>query len=264
MKTLLVCQTEIANKFWQMEVNGASFTVSWGKVGTAGQVKIKEFESEEECLREASKLIRSKIKKGYVQNTTEENIIKRSNMTEDEMWALFDTAKTKGKDIEEQMEWLVTALSRKSAADIIRFEDVFSHALNRSYTSHLWAAAYVVLGGCSDDAFDDFRAWLLYQGKDVYEAAIKQPETIIPILEQVEKQGEMPMLEDLLLLSVYAFEEKTGLEDDHFYRLQEQWNEKISEQPEIEFDWDEEDEEELRRRFPLLWEKYGDSPFEYE
>lgn len=263
MKTLLVCETETANKFWQLDVNGASFAVSWGKVGTAGQVKIKEFESEEECIREADKLIRSKVKKGYVQKAAEENVIKRSDMTEDEMWALFETAKTKGEDVEEQMEWLVTKLSRKSMADIIRFEDVFSNALNRSYTSHLWAAAYVVLGGCSDDTFDDFRAWLLYQGKDVYKAAIKQPETIIPFLEQIQKHGEMPLLEDLLLVSVYAFEEKTGLEDDHFYRLQEQLSEEISEQPEVELDWDEEDKEELCRRFPLLWEKYGDSPLEY-
>ncbi|WP_309088569.1 DUF4240 domain-containing protein [Domibacillus sp.] len=263
MRTLLVCQTESANKFWEIDVTGTSFVVTWGKIGTAGQMKIKEFKSEEDCQKEAGKQIRSKLKKGYVEKEAPEEWFKKSAMNEEEMWTLFQKAKTKGEDIEEQMEWLVTVLSRKSVIDLVRFEEIFNEVYNQSYTSDLWAAAYIVMGGCSDDLFDYFRAWLLYQGKDIYYAAIKEPETIIPSLENTEKQGEMPELEDLLFLAVYAFEEKTGLEDEHFYRLQERLGEGIQEQPDIELDWEEE-EDQLRRRFPMLWGKYGNCPLEYK
>lgn len=62
------------------------------------------------------------------------------------------------------------------------FESIFKQYYYKLHTSNLWAAAYIVMGGCSDDCFDYFRAWVLYLGKDPYEAAIQNPETMLPIL----------------------------------------------------------------------------------
>lgn len=39
------------------------------------------------------------------------------------------------------------------------------------YRYDLWAAAYLIGGGCSDDSFTDFRAGLIGQGCDWYEQA---------------------------------------------------------------------------------------------
>lgn len=36
----------------------------------------------------------------------------------------------------------------------------------------MWAAAYVINGGCSDDGFDYFRGWLLVQDREVFERAV--------------------------------------------------------------------------------------------
>ena len=56
---------EKSDKFWRIEYSGTAFAVNYGKTGTTGQYQIKEFGSDEECQKEAKKLITSKVKKGY-------------------------------------------------------------------------------------------------------------------------------------------------------------------------------------------------------
>lgn len=53
-------------KFWEVTVDGASVTVRYGKIGTAGQSKTKEHSSSAAAEAEAAKLIREKTGKGYV------------------------------------------------------------------------------------------------------------------------------------------------------------------------------------------------------
>jgi uncharacterized protein (TIGR02996 family) len=58
-----------SHKFWNIEVADKSFTVTYGKVGTAGQTQTKEFASADKAQAEADKLVREKVKKGYVETT---------------------------------------------------------------------------------------------------------------------------------------------------------------------------------------------------
>ncbi len=58
-----------SHKFWSIEVTGDSFTVTFGKVGTAGQTQTKTFASPEKAQAEADKLIKEKLKKGYTETT---------------------------------------------------------------------------------------------------------------------------------------------------------------------------------------------------
>ena len=44
-----------SDKFWQIEVTGDSFTVTYGKIGTDGQSKTKTFGSADEAEKEAEK-----------------------------------------------------------------------------------------------------------------------------------------------------------------------------------------------------------------
>ena len=45
----------------------------------------------------------------------------------------------------------------------------------------LWTAAiFIKEYGCSDDGFMDFRAWLIAQGKDIYMAALENPDSLTP------------------------------------------------------------------------------------
>jgi predicted DNA-binding WGR domain protein len=61
----LVFQEGGSNKFWNIELSGSSFTVTFGRVGTAGQQQTKEFANDEAAKKACDKLIAEKLKKGY-------------------------------------------------------------------------------------------------------------------------------------------------------------------------------------------------------
>ena len=65
MKHYLTFQDDTSDKFWQIEANGNSFTVTYGRSGTTGQSQIKTFETGEICLKEAEKVLLEKRRKGY-------------------------------------------------------------------------------------------------------------------------------------------------------------------------------------------------------
>jgi uncharacterized protein (TIGR02996 family) len=56
-----------SHKFWNIERNGASFTVTYGRQGTAGTSQTKTFADEAAAIKEHDKLVAEKVKKGYVE-----------------------------------------------------------------------------------------------------------------------------------------------------------------------------------------------------
>ena len=56
---------ERSHKFWELTRTGSSYTVRFGRVGTQGQSRTKEFETEAQAKTEAQKQIGAKIRKGY-------------------------------------------------------------------------------------------------------------------------------------------------------------------------------------------------------
>ena len=73
MKRTFIYTDDKSNKFWTIEINGDSYTVTYGKVGTAGQTQTKDFTDEAACQKAADKLIAEKTKKGYVEESSEGN-----------------------------------------------------------------------------------------------------------------------------------------------------------------------------------------------
>lgn len=65
MKRAFVYKDEKSHKFWWIDYSDCSFAVNYGKYGSIGKYELKEFDSEEDCQKEAERLIRSKMKKGY-------------------------------------------------------------------------------------------------------------------------------------------------------------------------------------------------------
>ncbi|WP_158222619.1 STM4015 family protein [Rhodopirellula sp. MGV] len=55
-----------SNKFWRIELNGDSHTVTFGRAGTDGQSKTKTFADADAAKKDYDKLISAKLKKGYV------------------------------------------------------------------------------------------------------------------------------------------------------------------------------------------------------
>ena len=56
-----------SNKFWEVDLKGKTLNVTFGKIGTKGQSKPKDFATPEKAKAEMEKLIKEKTGKGYVE-----------------------------------------------------------------------------------------------------------------------------------------------------------------------------------------------------
>ncbi|MBK7402753.1 MAG: DUF4132 domain-containing protein [Myxococcales bacterium] len=54
-----------SSKFWQIDLNGPSFTTTFGRIGSSGQTSTKSFATDAKAQAEYDKLIAEKTKKGY-------------------------------------------------------------------------------------------------------------------------------------------------------------------------------------------------------
>lgn len=123
-------------------------------------------------------------------------------MDYEEFWRLIDSTRSKSNgDGYVQADLLVEELVQLSEADIIVFDKNFQEYMNQAYSNDLWAAAYIINCGCSGDGFMDFRAWLIGQGLEVFEEALKNPE----ILADVVKPGTDTQIQKLMNVAKYAY-----------------------------------------------------------
>lgn len=54
-----------SNKFWMIELDGSSHTVTYGRIGTDGQTQTKDFADDASARKSYDKLLAEKLKKGY-------------------------------------------------------------------------------------------------------------------------------------------------------------------------------------------------------
>jgi predicted DNA-binding WGR domain protein len=57
-----------SEKFWEIDRAGASVTVHFGRIGTAGQTQVKDLGTVPAATAHLAKLVAEKVKKGYVEN----------------------------------------------------------------------------------------------------------------------------------------------------------------------------------------------------
>ena len=58
-----------SNKFWNIDLQGKQFTVTFGKIGTNGQTQVKAFADDAAAKKEHDKLVAEKLKKGYTETS---------------------------------------------------------------------------------------------------------------------------------------------------------------------------------------------------
>lgn len=119
-------------------------------------------------------------------------------------WKLIEKSKRGSEDCEEQAEKLGDYLAELQADEIVSFDQHFHDRLNAAYTWGLWGVAYLANGGCSDDGFEYFRAWLITQGRKRFEAALEDPESVTRYAEPDECECE-----DILYVAAEAYEKCT-------------------------------------------------------
>ena len=123
-------------------------------------------------------------------------------------WQIIAT--TQGAaDPDAKADLLEAVLSQLEPAEIEAFDADYRRFLNKAYRWDLWGAAYVALGGCSDDEFDYFCDWLISVGQSAYEQGMVDPDGLVAILTALPVEQE-PELEDFRYAAGAAYLARTG------------------------------------------------------
>ncbi|MEU5810381.1 DUF4240 domain-containing protein [Streptomyces sp. NPDC047718] len=128
-------------------------------------------------------------------------------------WKLIETARAEAAP-DHVAAHAAQLLALHPPAEIAAAQQVLWDLLAESYRSPLWAAAYVINGGCSDDGFDYFRGWLLTQGEAVFAAALADPDSLAghPAVREAAAEGLELWDEEALSIAWTAYEQATGRE----------------------------------------------------
>lgn len=155
---------------------------------------------------------------------------------------------------------LAQVLASRGRQDILDFQKRFYELHAALWRHDLWAAAYLIEGGCSDDGFHYFRSGLIGQGREWYEKATADPDCLAdhPAInaEPDSFLGRPLSYETIEYAAIRAFEAVCGDRED-FYEALGSWPrgpEHDGQDPAREdFDFDFDDSKEMRRRLPRLF-----------
>ncbi len=168
-------------------------------------------------------------------------------MRTDDFWAVIDraTADRPGSP-DEVAERAVADLAARDPEEIVAWGRHLDKVMAASGTEDLWAAAYLINGGCSDDGFDNFRGWLIANGREVLANAVREPDSLsgLPSVKAAADSGAVFEAEAVLSIASEAYEQATG---DKLPAV-----EASPTRPDAADLWDFDDEEEMQRRLPRL------------
>ncbi|MFI0937894.1 DUF4240 domain-containing protein [Streptomyces sp. NPDC021020] len=139
-------------------------------------------------------------------------------MDTDRFWQLVELARRQGAasadpaDAEGAAKEAIALLAAHSPQEIVRAQQILWDLLADAYRAPLWAAAYLINGGCSDDGFAYFRGWLIAQGRAVFERAVSDPDALAdhPAVRAAAEGGSDLEGEDFLAVPHGAYRKATG------------------------------------------------------
>ena len=171
-----------------------------------------------------------------------------SLLSEERFWEIINKS-NKGERLKEE-------LSKLSEEEIFGYKYWWDYFHAESYNQALWAVAYTVMGGCSDDGFDYFRYWLVTRGREVYKEALQEADSLCDEFDDTD----YPEFEESCYVPNEVFEEKWGKD---FYDAEDKAQEVIefidTPRPQIVFQWQEDDEASIRAVCPKTFEKWWDN-----
>jgi len=180
----------------------------------------------------------------------------------DQFWTLMESAReaaepTIGTDnvggpIAQE---LVRRLAPSGTDNVLSFADHFNRATSQLNRWDVWAAAYLIARGCSDDSFIDFKAGIVTLGLDWHRRVVADPDSLAehPLVIAAATGGNPYALfaETVNYVPVYAFEQITG--DDHAYYEAAATHERADEASnDMGEDFDFDDPEQVKLRLPQL------------
>ncbi|MBC6457719.1 DUF4240 domain-containing protein [Actinomadura sp. HBU206391] len=184
-------------------------------------------------------------------------------MNTEEFWDIVESARTGDKPF---YEALVDRLAVGPEQAILEFEYRFDQVTDAVYRWDVWAAAYLIGGGCSDDGFMDFQAGLVALGRDWFEKAARSPDDLADHPAVIEaaagsgsgsgSRGDSAIFyEEVGAAGNVAYERLTGAGADAYEEAWDRYQdgrEDEEEEPDMGEEFDFDDADQMRKRLPRL------------
>jgi hypothetical protein len=168
----------------------------------------------------------------------------------DRFWEIVDAARAQVDVVSEVPAAIAEVLQGWPLAEVVAFRKVQDELFERdAYRWDLWAAAYVINGGASNDGFEYFLGWLMVQGRMRWEATLANPDSLADV---VDVDTDDLDCEEMLYVAPTAAED-----EEAFWTALPDKSEQVPPGPAGEH-FDFEDEERMRRLLPRLTAAFYD------
>ncbi len=176
-------------------------------------------------------------------------------MTLDGFWEHIQ--KCKRKDPEAHAERLEARLSKLKPDDILDFGHWWHRMMCEAYNRNLWGAAYLINGGCSNDGFEYFCRWLILRGRDVFQAAVTDPDTLAALRVEPD-EAECECYPTLVAWFAATKTKENDAGYDAYNAAEQARHPGRRPYPDLGDGWDFDDDAEMRKRLPRLSALYMD------
>lgn len=125
-------------------------------------------------------------------------------------WRLIEETGKKEDDIK-KTEFLTDFLAGLNDEDIFSFHDIFYGYFKISQHDRLFAAANIIYPDCTDDMFDGFCSWLIFQGRNAFFGVMAETEYLVELC----RPGGDFLFPQGMQISYNAFFKKHGVQNDY-------------------------------------------------
>ena len=166
-------------------------------------------------------------------------------MDENRFWQIVESASEPDVcSVDDQCAKIVNSLSGLNEEELVGFENVRLKLLNQLYVWPLLHANFIIQSYVSDDVFEDFRHWIILNGRERYEQTLANPEAMADYVE-VEDPIEEIVGEPLMFVVEEAWQ--GDIEDIEGKVV-------IPDEPNLGDDWP--SKQKLQEMYPKLFEKF--------
>src|ERR1044071_8440630 len=136
-------------------------------------------------------------------------------MRTDDFWAVISRATAdRPASPAEVAKRAAADLATRDPEEIVAWSRHLDKVMVASGTQDLWAAAYLINGGCSEEGFDAFRGWLIAHGREAVARSVRAPDSLadVPLVQAAVDSGAVFEAEEVLAIADEAYAQATGSE----------------------------------------------------
>jgi len=176
-------------------------------------------------------------------------------MNENEFWTLIDNSRAQtSKDDDAFLELLQSKLQALSKEEIVEFECLLRKMIIQIDHFDVMAVQKIVDGSVSDDGYLYFRAWVVSQGKEAYYKILNDTDNTATLFDTNEAFHELELLLYVAESAYKNIEKSICKESPRSICIDRGFDYEGIELTTKGEDWEEED---LPKRFPKLWDRWG-------